>query len=52
MSQLRAQDKMVLVPVLETVTVVPATFTVVTVAATILISGSSMAVESQPGARP
>ena len=43
---------LVLVPVLDEVTVVPATFTVVTVAATILISGSSMAVESQPRSRP
>ena len=52
MSKPRTQDKMVLVPVLEKVTVVPVTLTVVTVAATILISGSSMAVESQLGTRP
>ena len=50
-SKPRTQDKMVLVPVLEKVTGVPVTLTVVTVAAKILISGSSMAVESQPRTR-
>ena len=51
-SKPRTQDKMVLVPVFEKVTVVLMILTVVLVAATILIASSSMAVESQPRSRP